>query len=251
MHSASKLVRHSWTALAVGFFLIGTIGGGCGKNSSPPAAKPLTPSQGALIFSNTPAGNAANAAVQAARKIGPGSDASYQASLQQLRSSGGEAVTVLVAGYRSVGLADYGTRSLLVQILSELGRPEALPALTEIARSPLPPPERGRDDLLNPFVEESVIRVVAVRGIGTFAGGDRQAQETLLTLLDSEAAPVREEAARALWVASARIEDTVRRDAIRARIPPELRVDPETKLGPVAPRGADPAIRATTEKRTP
>jgi len=253
MHSTSKLVRRSWTALAIGLVLVGTLGGGCHRNvkGPPPSAKSITPSPGVLIFPNTPAGRAASVVVEAARKIGPGTETSYQASLQQLRSNGAEAINVLVAGYRSVDPADYGTRSLLVEILAELGQPEALSALTEIARSPVPPPERARDDVLNPFVEESVIRVVAVRGIGTFAAGDRQAQDTLLMLLGSDAAPVREEAARALWVTSAQIEDNARREAIRARIPTELRVDPEKKLGPVAPRGANPALRAATEKTRP
>jgi hypothetical protein len=253
MHSTSKLVPRSWMALAIGVIVVGTLGGGCHKKVSgpPPSAKSIAPSPGVSIFPNTPAGGAAGAVVQAARKIGPGAETSYQASLQQLRSNGAEATNVLMAGYRSVDPADYGTRSLLVEILAELGQPETLPALTEIARSPVPPPEHARDDVLNPFVEESVIRLVAVRGIGTFAAGDRQAQDTLLMLLRSDAAPVREEAARALWVTSAQIEDNARREAIRAQIPTELRVDPEKKLGPVGPRGADSALRAATEKARP
>jgi HEAT repeat protein len=189
--------------------------------------------------------------VQAARKSGPGAEPAYQISLQQLRSNGPEAVNVLLAGYRSTDPDDYGTRALLVEILAELREPEALPALTGIARTPVPPPVSGRNDLLNPFVEESVIRVIAIRGIGTIAAGDRQAQDTLLGLLGSNTAPVREEAARALWAASAQMEDRARQEAIRAHIPAELRVDPERKLGPIAPRGANPALRAATEKKTP
>jgi len=225
---------------------------GCGhKDRTPPPAKPVAPAPGISIFADTPAGHDAAAAVQAARKSGPGAEAAYQTSLQKLRSNGPEAVNILVAGYRSTDPTDYGTRALLVEILAELRQPDALPALTAIARTPVPPPVRGRNHLLNPFVEESVIRVIAIRGIGTFAAGDRQAQDTLLELLGSNAAPVGEEAARALWTASAQMEDRARQEAIRARIPAGLRVDPERKLGPIAPRGANRALKAGPEKRTP
>lgn len=247
----SKRSWQSWAALNIGLALVMTLAGGCRKNGPAPTAKSVASTPAPSTFPDTPAGRAADAAVQAARTAGPGANTAYQASLQQLRTSGAEGVSVLVAGYRTADPADYGTRGLLVEILSALGRPEALPALTEIARTPVPKPTRVPHEALNPFVEESIIRVVAIRGIGAFVPADRQAEATLLALLRSDAAPVREEAARALWAASASIEDTARRNAIRERIPPALRVDPERKLGPVAPRDADPTLAPRSGGQTP
>src|SRR5216683_5088184 len=56
---------------------------GCGhKDLTPPPAKPVAPAPGISIFADTPAGHAAAAVVQAARKSGPGAEAAYQTSLQ-------------------------------------------------------------------------------------------------------------------------------------------------------------------------
>ena len=174
--------------------------------------------------------------------MGPGAAAAYQTALQQLRGFGPDAVNALDAGYRAAHPDDYSTRKLMAEILAELESPEALPALTEIARTPVPKPQRVPDESLNPFAEESVIRMVAIRGIGVFAAQDPKAQETLLALLASDAAPVREEAARALWSASAAMTDESRRSSIRERIPPQLRVDPERRLGPVSPHDANRSL---------
>jgi hypothetical protein len=200
---------------------------------------------------DTPAGRALGAHLQATRATGPGVEVRYQASLDELRSHGADAVAATVTAYSSADRADYGTRALLVEILAESELPEALPELVQIARAPLPKSDPTPREALNPFVEEAVIRVVAVRGIGTFAAREAQAQEVLLALLDHDARPVREEAARALWAASARIEDPERRAAIRRRVPPEFRFDPEKKLGPVTPPGAAAGLRPRAGGRTP
>ncbi|MGZ5443168.1 MAG: HEAT repeat domain-containing protein [Thermoanaerobaculia bacterium] len=232
--------KRAWRNRAVVFIalaLVLTLAAACrkGEEGPPPTAKPVTPAPAPPLFPNTPAGRAADATVRKGRGIGPGAEAAYQASLQQLRSNGVEAVNVLFEGYRSADPADYPTRSVVVEILAELGQPEALPALTQIARSPVPKPARVPHHALNPYVEESIIRVVAIRGIGTYATNDRQAQDTLIGLLRSDASAVREEAARALWAATMTMEDVQRREAIRNLIPVPLRVDPELKRGPVAP----------------
>jgi hypothetical protein len=244
--------RSSWTGLFIRLGLVTALlatFGGCHRPSSPPpTVKPPEPaSPGLSGFPDTQAGRAGLATARAARTVGPESEKSYQASLQQLRSHGEAAVAALVTAYRAADPADYGTRGLMVQILAQLDRPEALTPLIEIARAPVPKPTPARDDVLNPFVEESIIRMVAIHGIESFAA-DRRAQDTLVALLGSDAAPVSEEAARALWTASARMEPK-QRDAIRERIPAELRVDPETKLGPVGPDGKNPALLPRTEKK--
>src|SRR5262245_10901885 len=122
-------------ALCIGLAFFVALFASCGgrrQSRTAPPAKPVTIAPGVSIFPATPAGHAADAAVQAARRNGPGAETAYQASLQQLRSHGAEATNALVAGYRSADPADYGTRALVVEILAELQQPEALPALTAI-----------------------------------------------------------------------------------------------------------------------
>lgn len=243
----------AWCGIArgAGLVLVAAAISGCRPEGPGPVAKPAPVPTAPGGLPDTPAGRALGAHLQASRAIGPGVEARYQASLEQLRSHGADAVSVIVTAYSSADRADYGTRALLVEILAETELPEALPALIEIARSPLPKSDPAPREALNPFVEEAVVRVVAIRGIGTFAPQGAQAEEVLLALLDHDARPVREEAARALWAASARIADPERRALIRRRIPPEFQFDSEKKLGPVTPPGADAALRPRTGSLEP
>jgi hypothetical protein len=244
----SRHPRRGLVALQIGLALV-IVAAGCRKDSPAPPAPPAPPTTGPVTgFPDTPAGRAVAAHVLAAGASGPGAAAAYQTSLQQLRGQGADAVNVIVAAYRSSAPADYGHRSLLVEILAELEEPEALPSLIEIARTPIPKQDRLPDESLSPFVEEAIIRSVAIRGLARFVPTDRQAEDVLVALLNSDAAPVREAAARALWEASGRIDDVERRTALRRRIPVELQGDPETTLGPVSPLGANPALRPRSGK---
>jgi hypothetical protein len=216
---------------------------GCTSTSPPPtvnapAASVPSPPVG---LPDTPAGRAASAYLASVYGAGADAEARHQQALAALRGTGDEGVTVLVEAYRAAPAAEYGRRRLYVAALAALELPGALPALLAVTREPVPEPARVPEHAVNPFLEEALIRMAAVNGIGRLAAARAAPLDPLFELLKHPALPVREEASRALMTAAERLQLGA---AVLDRIPPDLRFAPPPRDAlPIPPRDADPRLR--------
>lgn len=228
----------SYLAALVVLFLTG-----CTSASPPPSANPppQSPPSAPVGFPDTPTGRAAEAFLVSIHATGPDAEARHQQALTALRGTGDEAVIVLVDSYRAAPAGDYARRRLLVASLAALELPSALPTLITISREPLPDPVRVPDHAEDPYVEEALIRMAAVHGIGLLAAAQRAPLDPLFELLKHPALPVREEASRTLTVVAGQLKLGT---AVLDRIPPELRfaLRPRDTL-PIPPRDADPRLQ--------
>jgi hypothetical protein len=113
-------------------------------------------------------------------------------------------------------------------MLTDLRVPAAIPRLAAVAAAPVPERRPVAAHMMDPWEEEVLIRVTAVRGLGALAR-DPSATEHLIGLLASKAPPVREQAA--YWLQ----QDPALAKQVRDRIPADLRFTPVKRLPPPAP----------------
>ena len=216
---------------------------GCTSSTPAPAAKePPAPTPSAPVgFPDTPTGRAADALLVSINATGPDAETRHQQALTAMRGLGDDAVAVLADGYRAAPKPDYARRQALVASLAVLGLPAALPRLADIAREPMPEAVKGLTHEVNPYVEEAIIRMLAVQGIGQLAGAQQASLDLLFEMLKHPALPVREEASRALAAAAARLKLGAE---VLDRIPQDLRFELRPRdAEPIPPKDADPNLR--------
>jgi hypothetical protein len=112
---------------------------------------------------------------------GEDADVNYRRALDELGKRAEEALDVIVAEYGALPEDRYLDRWSLVQLLSELRRPEAAPALNRIIASRIPAEKaRGSHDA-STVTEEVIIRTTAVEGVVRLsADGVEEARKILL-----------------------------------------------------------------------
>ncbi|MGH9840896.1 MAG: HEAT repeat domain-containing protein [Blastocatellia bacterium] len=263
MNVLNRLTSRQVVYLCVGFLLLLALVGlllfalsGYSRQETfePGRSSPQLESRGSLQFPNTPAGNALSAHIQNVVATGPGADARYQASLEGLRQHLPEVVTILAETYQATDKTLYPTRWALVQTLANLRAEAAVDPLIQIAREPVPPPRGGDNDGLDPYEEESLIRMVAIQGLGYLVGANDAAAQTLGELTKHKIIAVSEEAVRSLAEAIRGLRNGVppmstadleRRVELLTRfLPPnhDLTFDP-SKIQPVPPADANPALQ--------
>jgi hypothetical protein len=158
---------------------------------------------------------------------GPDASKRYQEQLERARSQAG-VVDELVAAYGKVPPQDYSTRQVLVAMLTDLQLPAAIQALANIASAPMPERRPVAAHSMDPWEEEVLVRVTAVRGLGALTR-DSSAVERLIGLLASNLPTLREQAA--YWLQ----QDPAIAKQVRDRIPADLTFIPVKPLRPPAP----------------
>jgi hypothetical protein len=216
-----------WSIAACGRQPPPATGGEPPHGGAPPAittpAKPAPSSP----FSTSPAGVELTSLLASVFVTGPDASKRYQQQLERARSQAG-VVDELVAAYGKVPPQDYSTRQVLVAMLTDLQLPAAIPSLASIASAAVPERRPVAPHALDPWEEEVLIRVTAVRGLGALTK-DRNATERLIGLLGSNVTPIREQAA--YWLQ----QDPALAKQVRDRIPADLRFTPVKPLPPPAP----------------
>lgn len=199
-------------------------------------------------FPDTPAGRALSSHFQTIYATGPEAEASYQASLSELRTHEAEAVAVLLEAYDSTDKALYSGRWTFIQTLSDLRLEAALEPLVRIANEPVPPPEEiAMDDIVNPFEEEVILRMTAIQGLGHLAVRDDRAAEALGELTRHDVLAVREEAMRALAGAIRAVKDRERIAYLKRFLPEDFELILDLSQDrPVPPAGANPGLAPAT-----
>jgi hypothetical protein len=137
-------------------------------------------------------------AVQSATAGGSTSEDAYQRALEQLRERRDDVGTVLHKTYLELREDAYAERWVILQLLTDLRLPEAMDALVDIARSPLP--EEKSEDPAHGFstvAEELILRTTAAEGLSRMlADGDPRAGEVLNEMVRHESLTI----ARAAWL---------------------------------------------------
>ena len=143
------------------------------------------------VFSSGAAGQLLARQMKTMVDFGEGAARRHRVSLALLRSTPEETqqqmVSELVAAYARLPEPAYHQRWLVITLLAELGRAEALDFLTELALSDLPP-ERlsGGEHQASSQAEELAIRLAAVRGVGRLASRESpDADQSLLEIARS------------------------------------------------------------------
>ncbi len=175
-----------------------------------------------LPFPDSDAGRAVAAHLDAMFAIGPNADASYQASLADLRARGGEAIAALVATYNQADKTLYNERAALVETLAVLWLPEARDELLAIANEPLPERVPAPDGTVPPIGPEIVTRTTAIRGLGNLAERDDAAARDLAALAEHREPALQEEAKQSLANVIAQEKDRLRRQRLIQLFPGEL-----------------------------
>jgi len=117
------------------------------------------------------------------RMGGTGEDAedNYRRALEALGRRADEALEVIVAEYEALPEDRYLDRWALVQLLSELRRPEAVGALNRIITSRIPAEKAKGSHDASTVAEEVIIRTTAVEGVVRLsADGVEEARKVLL-----------------------------------------------------------------------
>ena len=117
------------------------------------------------------------------RMGGTGEDAEgkYRQALDELGKRAEEALGVIVAEYEALPEDRYLDRWSLVQLLSELRRPEAAAALNRIITSRIPAEKAKGSHDASTVAEEVIIRTTAVEGVVRLsADGVEEARKILL-----------------------------------------------------------------------
>jgi hypothetical protein len=230
------------------FLVFLLISGACKEwsgTTEPDRSPGYTDSRGSLQFPDTPAGKAIAAHIPKVTAVGADAEANYQASLAALRQLP-DAVAILAEVYAATDKGLYPSRWVLVQTLSDLRAETAVGPLIRIAKEPVPPPrgKGGSEEGLDPYEEESLLRMTAIQGLGHLAGTDDTAANTLGELTRHEIISIREEAARSLADAIRGVRDEQRAAFLRSLLPPnyDMSLDP-SKIRPVPPDGANPRLQ--------
>lgn len=164
---------------------------------------------------DTPEGHVATALTLMSTS-GPAAEASYRASLEALAGSAAAVVEAVSARYADAPEEEYVDRWALVQLLTDLRKPEALSGLEQILSMPVPP-ERTPGMVIHSSVsEEVVIRTTAIEGIVRLAvEGNEGALGALRKPMQSEFLSIRRAAIQGFLEAAG--EDA--RERLRSELP--------------------------------
>ena len=113
--------------------------------------------------------------------VGEDAEANYQRALDELGKRADDAVDVIAAEYEALPEDRYLDRWSLVQLLTELRRPEAASVLNRIITSRIPAEKAKGSHDASTVAEEVIIRTTAVEGVVRLsADGVEEARQILL-----------------------------------------------------------------------
>jgi hypothetical protein len=115
--------------------------------------------------------------------VGEGADKAYQESLNELRKNKEAVTNFLIGEYKSTKEENYIKRQQLFETMRALHSKNSIPVFNEILMEKFP--EEKSEDLHHGStqLEEGIIRLTAIEGLGHFAKEENN-EEILLTLLE-------------------------------------------------------------------
>ncbi len=148
------------------------------------------------IFASIPYGKMLQQHIQYAVGFGKNAEANYQRSLSQLRDEPKIAEALFIL-YQKIPADSYLYRTMIVETLKESKTDVALDFLQEIATIKIPRDLHPENPEIDTRLDEIVIRITAVEGIGALAlAKNPRAEELLKKLINHEELSVRQMAVR-------------------------------------------------------
>ena len=155
-----------------------------------PDGLPVEMSPAALLLSDL---------LAAMSSLGTDAEDEYRRLLEVTRKQATEIVIEIVRREAKCAALDYSTRWGLIFSASELKHPAALPYLSSLVLTPLPPETSRNPHSLSVVGEETVLRTTAIDGVGHLAAaGRKEALEALLSFLAIPSLSIRRAAVQAI-----------------------------------------------------
>jgi hypothetical protein len=143
----------------------------------------------------------------------------YQGSLEQLREHPEMVMVEISRAEAETDPGAYPDRLALIQIAGELRHPAALPFLSNVVLTPIPPERSTHPHSFSTVAEETILRTTAVDAVGELAKQDnREAADILFEFLKQPSLSVRRAAVQSI-LATDPTDDL--RERIAALLPEE------------------------------
>ncbi|WP_299253502.1 hypothetical protein [uncultured Aquimarina sp.] len=148
------------------------------------------------IFSGLPYGNLIKEHISLSMGFGEDAEKKYQRSLSMLRQQR-DIDKSLFEIYKKVPAENYLYRTMIVEALKELYSDTSLKYLYEIATIRIPRDTQPENEEINTQMDEIIIRLTAVEGIGILAiNKNEDAESALIKLIDHQDLSIRQMAVR-------------------------------------------------------
>ena len=115
--------------------------------------------------------------------VGEGAEEKYQKSIDELRKNKDEVTELLIHDYSKTDEENYLTRQQIIETIRALHSEKSIPMFTELLMEKFP--EEKSQDIHHGStqLEEGIIRLTAIEGLGYFAKEENK-KEVLITLLE-------------------------------------------------------------------
>jgi hypothetical protein len=151
----------------------------------------------------------------------------YESALSELRKFPEEAVIEITRAEDTCNEFDYPTRWGLVHAASELRHLAALPLLTNIVATPIPPEQSQNPHSYSTVAEETILRTTAVDGVRYLAEqGNEEAVRRLFGFLEQPSISIRRASVQAILSVK---KDKATREQLASMLPADQRFLVEIK----------------------
>jgi hypothetical protein len=154
---------------------------------------------------------------------GAGDDAQdkYDKALSDVRNSPEEVIIEIARAEKCSNEFDYPTRWGLIHAASELKHPAALPFLSNIVSTPIPPERSENTHSFSTVAEETILRTTAVEGVKYLAEqGNENAIKKLYEFLQQPSISIRRASVQAILSVK---KDKATGEQLTSMLPPDQR----------------------------
>ena len=134
----------------------------------------------------------------------------YEQSLKELKKDADQATKELFILYNEQKENNYLKRQQIIETIRALQSPVSIPLLVQIAQTPLPPERSADIHHGSTRIEEGIIRLTAIEGLGYFASeGEIKSYEALQEIMSDEKSPlpIKRQAVRELLLSTKTSEE--------------------------------------------
>jgi hypothetical protein len=169
------------------------------KARPPDASDSLNAEPARPLAEMSPAALLLNDLLAAMNNMGADAEEEYRRLLDMIRKQAPEVVIEIARREQRCAARDYSTRWGLIFAASELNHPAAVPYLSNIVLTPLPPETSRNPHSLSVVAEETILRTTAVEGVGHIAAaGRKEALDALLSFLAIPSLSIRRAAVQSI-----------------------------------------------------
>ena len=132
-----------------------------------------------------------NKHLESIHQIAENSDENYQKSLDELKKDKENITLLLWENYQELEEGNYLARQKIIETIRALHSKNSIPILNELALDKMPEEKSSDDDHGSTRLEEGIIRLTAIEGLGYFSKkGNIETLQTLLDIIKSTDSPL-------------------------------------------------------------